>query len=219
MKAPVYRQFLIALILGCVLFILSGCESGATIQIVNQSAFPVYTTIDGNDVTVPGGAEHKIKISTDTKSPFNPDVEEKVTMDLIGETYMMIKDWDTAWDNYGGRYTTTTDLYLEPGTTRKIYIDPNLASIKVINHTDSLISAVHLERHYALQTKVDISLENIPPQQEWFKPVVYSKPGALFYYLVKVVFEHGTEVYYGSEATVLDKDQQFVVNVFPGEDK
>jgi hypothetical protein len=191
-----------------ILLSITACEKDGAIKIYNHTSFPVYTGIASDDYVIPGGASKSIPVTTARSSIFNPDVEKKVLVDLIGETYMI-------YDDYLEHYVRQTNVYVTAGKTTNVYINPNLASVKVRNLSDSLITQVIVERHQSQNTYYDTYNVNIPLEGEWHAPTLAATANNQFYLRVRVVFSGGTQFQYGGSTIIKEKDEQFLITVLP----
>lgn len=190
------------------LLTITACEKDGAIKIYNHTSFPLYAGIASDEYVIPGGASKSIPVTTPRSSVFNPDVEKKVLLDLIGETYMI-------YDDYLEQYVRQTNVYVKPGKTTNIYINPNLASVKVRNLSDSLITQVIVERHQSQNTYYDTYNVNIPLEGEWNAPTMAATANNQFYLRVRVVFSGGSQFQYGGSTTIKEKDEQFLITVQP----
>ncbi len=196
------------LCLGIGVLIVAGCEKDGSIKIINRTSYPVYAGIATTEYTIGEGNSRTIDVSTPTSSVFNPDVEKKVDLHLIGETFMI-------YDDYLEEYVEQTTVVVKPGKTTKVYIDPNRASVKVRNLTDSLITQIQVERHEIQNTYTSTYDVNIASNSEWFQTIPYATSNNQFFIIVRVLFSDGTEYLYGNTQTILGKDEQFMVEILP----
>jgi len=198
-----------AILLALTLILLSACESGGTFRVVNRTSFPLYVTVgDEAETVIPGQTEHSFEISTDKQHIFNPGVERRVPVRLLGETYEIYND-------YAGVYTDSTTITIKAGKTLSAYFDPNRASFKVVNNSSQSIASVMLLKHNFISIVGQSTLTDIPPGEFRFLRVEYASPNNNFYYLATVVMddEDETTYNYGNELNVLENDQQFLITV------
>lgn len=189
------------------MILLGACESGGKFRVVNRCTHNLYVQV-GNQppVTIPGDSEHSFEISTDTQHIFNPDASREVPVTLVGETYQIFDDVAEAW-------TDSTTVVIEVGKTLSAYIDPNRASVKIVNQSSDTVSSATVYKHNFIAPSNIGVMEDIGPSQERFLRVDYATPNNNFYYYVQVQLENGTIYTYGGEETILQKDQQLLITL------
>ncbi len=189
------------------LLLITGCDSGGAFRVINQTSYPLYVKVDEQDeVTIPGNSNYTFEIETKKESIFNPDVEKKVPVWMIGETYQI-------YDDYTQSYTDSTTVTIKVNKTINAYIQPNRASIKVVNNSDLWIAKIDIYKHNFIGVVNHYTIDPIAPHSFNFKNVDYITPNNNFYYLVLIELEDGTRYQYGGENAILQKDQQFLVTV------
>ncbi|MEF3694955.1 MAG: hypothetical protein V3576_06360 [Candidatus Cloacimonadota bacterium] len=208
--------FLLA-VLGTLL--LTGCESGSHIHIVNRSNHPLTYKLkrDHNWITIGANSELTFSVDTATQSFLSGDVTEEVSLFMQGETYQ-IYNYNTLG------YTDSTRVTVQAGKTYNIYIDPNRASVKIINNSPRNITKVDIFKHNGVTPMRLTTLENIAPGESRNYHVNHSMPvdagaeiwiptpATNFYYFAVLTDDEDNEYTYGSQDTVLYKDQQFLIN-------
>ncbi len=219
-------KFYLFMILAALLFLLSACESGGKLRFINRSSYPVYVTVDnGSELVIAAGATRNYDIATPTESFLTGTVEKEVRVKLVGETYQIYNEFTHS-------YVDTTMVYLNAGQTLPIYIDPNRASIKIINNSvGDTISNVEIYRHnFVNPTRIGNLGELLPGASTFFhvNPSVPTNsavlpwiptPATNYYYFAKVILSDGVSYIYGGETNILYKDQQFRVTYNPVEGK
>ncbi|HPM04746.1 MAG TPA: hypothetical protein PL160_03420 [Candidatus Cloacimonas sp.] len=186
------------------LLLLSACESGAKLRVINLCSYPAYVKVeDGAQVTVPAGSTQEFKVETRTKTPFSGEVKKDLKVWLIGETYSIFNP-DT------NQYTDSTTVTLTAGETLEAYLNPNRACIRVTNSsskviTDATIWQTSLNGVSVLQMG---NMEDLAPGESRFLRVPF---GLTFYYRVGIQDEDGGSFLYGDVNTILNKDQQYHV--------
>lgn len=189
------------------LLFITGCDSGGAFRVINQTSYPLYVKVDEQDeVTIPGNADYIFEIETEKESIFNPDVEKKVPVWMIGETFQI-------YDDYSGSYTDSTTITIKVNKTTNAYIQPNRASIKVVNDSDLWIAKIDIYKHNFIGVVSHHTIDPIAPHSFNFKNVDYVTPNNNFYYFVLVELEDGTRYQFGGENVILQKDEQFLVTV------
>lgn len=201
------RSYYIAVVAVMLLF-LSACESGGDFNMINRTSYPVYTTVDSGDmVTIPAGESHVFKIDTDTQSFLTGEVKRKVPVWVVGHTFSL-------HDREENEFVDDTEITIRAGKTLNAYLDPNRASIKVINNHEKTISRAEIwEIKPSSQTRI-ATLEDIIPGDSQWKRVNHVTPQNHFSYRV-MVFLDGEPGFleYGDYDTVLAKDEQWMVTV------
>lgn len=195
------------LLLPVVLLILTACESGASFKVINRSDYPLYVRIDnGSQVSIPGQGEHRWEISTRTQYPLTGEVQKKVKVEIEGETYRMFDEIEEIW-------LDETEIKLKAGESRKAYIWPNRASIKIVNQSTQAMQNAEIFKHnFITGTNIAI-LNELAPGDSTYHRVDFTGQGNVFYYYVKVQMADGEYSYYGGENVILEKDQQFLVRL------
>lgn len=191
------------LLLALLLLIVAGCDSGANLRIINRSNHSLYVRIDnGATQVIPAQGENSWEIATRTQYPLTNVVKQRVKVGIIGETYHMYDEYEELW-------LDETDIMLGVGEHRKIYIWPNRASIKIVNHSSQKIDrTVILKNDFVVAHSYRV-LEAVAAGDSTFVRVDYVTPGNQFYYLVKLEMEGGKELFYGTPSDILGIDQQF----------
>lgn len=215
-------RLLMGFVLAAMLILITGCESGGKIRIVNRSTFPVYVSVEnGPEMVIAGGGVRNYDIDTDTQSFLTGTVEKAVRVHLVGETYQI-------YNQYNHSYVDTTEVYVLAGKTVPIYIDPNRASIKIINNSvEDTITNVEVYRHNFINPTRIGNLGQILPGKSIFYHVNPSvpidsavlpwipTPATHFYYYAKVILSDGSSYLYGGESNILYKDQQYLISFTP----
>jgi len=210
---------LLALLL---LIVLSGCESGAKINFVNRSSFPIYVTIEDTPMlAIPGNSSRSVDIETDTQSLLTGTVNKEVLVYLKGETYQI-------YDQDLHAYQDSTIVTVQAGKTLSIYTDPNRASIKIVNNSDRVITSAEIYRHNFVSPLRIGALTDIQPGEMRFTHVNYSipinssvqpwvpTPATRYYYYVVLIDSEGEQYVFGDETNILYNDQQYLINFAPG---
>lgn len=215
-------RYLSTCLLAAILVLITACESGAKLRVVNRSSFPAYITVDdGPEMTIAGGATRNIEIDTPTQTILTGSLEKELKVRLVGETYQIYNEFTHA-------YVDTTMVYVNVGQTLPIYIDPNRASIKIINNSlADTISNVEVYRHnFVNATRVGNLGQILPGKSIYYhvNPSVPTNsavlpwiptPATNYYYYVNVILSDGRTYLYGGETNILYKDQQFLVSYAP----
>ncbi len=211
------RLTFLLIILSVLLF--TGCESGSQIHIMNRSDHPLSYRLDRDDhwITIGANSEVTFSVDTDTQSPLSGDVYKELTLYMMGETYQ-IYNYNTL------SYTDSTRITVQAGKTFNVFVDPNRASVKVINSGIENIPKVEIFRHNGVTPVRLTTLENIAPGEsrnyhvnhsipvDPSAPIWIPTPATNFYYMAVVTEEDGDEYTYGTPETILYNDQQLLVN-------
>jgi hypothetical protein len=200
-------------LLGAILVILSACESGGKFNMVNRTSYPVYTAVDGSDlVTIPEGESHVFKIDTETQSFLTGEVKQKIPVYLVGETFSL-RDED-------GVYLDSTEVTIKAGKTTNAFLDPNRASIKIVNN--SLVTITRAEIRMVKPTTIQIvsTLLDIPSGESLWQRVKYASLNDSFSYRVDIWLEGATSpLVYGDAETILTNDQQWLITIDEPQDE
>lgn len=202
------RTYLSYTLLAAILILLSACESGAKFTVHNTCAYPVYVTVDsGAEVIINANSIRSIDIDTHTQGLFTGTVKRTVPVKIIGETYSLEDKINNLW-------TDNTSITVEAGQELQAYLKPNRASIKVLNNTDSKIREVWVYKNDGIIPNLYTTISDIEPGESKFKRVDYYTPSNPFFYQLHVFFEGSSEpLIYGDASTILNKDQQFYIEV------
>lgn len=188
------------------LLFLAACESGGNFRVVNQTTHPVYVTLgDGDEIVIPGGAEHSFDVATANQHILNPDVSVEVPVRLLGETYQLLDE-----DN---NPTDTTRVVIHAGETTNAFIDPNRAGFKVVNNSSQGVAQATLFKHNFIGVVGTYELGPIAPGRFSFLPVEYASGSNNFYYKATIRMEDDTSYEYGGPTNILDVDRQFLITL------
>jgi len=210
------------LLIPALLLVLAGCESGARIKIFNRCSYPIYVRVaDGGEVAIPANGNQAFEVETGTQTIFTGTLYEEVPIHLVGETYQIYDDNELA-------YTDSTSMEIQIGKTQSVYIDPNRASIKIVNNSNRKITSAEIYRNNFVSSIRVGNLTDIEAGQMRYTHVNYSvpvdsnvqpwvpTPATRYYYFVVLYDEDGNSYTFGDETNILYKDQQFLVNFTTG---
>jgi hypothetical protein len=203
-------QLILLLAISLALLILTGCDKDGDLKIINRTDYNVYAGVSGSLYTIPADSTLKLHITTGRQTPFDSNVGKYVEVFLEGETYQI-------WDAYEETYIPSTEVWINAGKTTNIYLDPNRASVKVVNQSGQYIKRILVQRNttYNTTTQTYEFPDLLPPGGVWHKQQNPATPQAMYYYLVQVVFENDTILTYGDTGNILYKGDQFLVTVLP----
>lgn len=200
-----------------IMVILTACESGGDFRVINRTSFPLRVRLEGkSEQTVDPGQEHVFSVDTQTQTPFNTDVSETVKVWMEGDTYRI-------YDKFNLTYVDSTQIEIKAGKTVSAFIDPNRASIKIVNNSDEEIPVAEVYRHNFVSPVRIATLGPIQPGESQNIHVNFSEPvdasadpwiptpATNYYYYVVLQFSPTEQLVYGSTDTILYNDQQFVV--------
>lgn len=203
------KSYCIAVI-AVMLLILSACESGGNLKMINRTSFPVYTSVDSDSVvTIEAGEDHIFKIDTDTQTFLTGEVKRNVPVWLVGHTFSL-QDRET------NEFVDETVVTIKAGKTLNVYLDPNRASIKIVNNSEHIVTLAEIwEIKPTSQTRVGVMEDIMPGESQW-KRVNHVTPQNTFSYRL-IVYLDGEDGYleFGDYDTILAKDEQWLVNVYP----
>jgi len=200
------RNLIYLLLMPAILIVLSACESDAKIRLINRSSYPIHSTLENQStVVIPADGEHTYEVDTDTQTFFGGEVEERLWLTLIGETY-------SVFDHYEEEYVDSTEITVKAGETLNAYLDANRASIKVVNNSDMVIQQVYVYQVFVTHSQIVGIMPEIVPGTERFLRVIYSTPTSQFSYRVIIRDENNISHNFGDNQTVLEVDQQFLIN-------
>lgn len=193
---------------GLLFLILSACESGAKFNMVNRTSYPIYTSVDHADtVSISGGESRVFKIDTDTQSFLTGEVKRKIPVWIAGDTFSL-------YDNDEGVFVDSTEITVKAGKTTNAFLDPNRASIKIVNNSDETIMQAIIKMVKPASFHNVAVISNIHSGESISKRVKYATLDDTFYYQVDIWYEFANEpIVYGNPETILVNDQQWVVIV------
>ncbi|MDD2331957.1 MAG: hypothetical protein PHI68_04820 [Candidatus Cloacimonetes bacterium] len=210
MKKP---HIIVLVFIPFLLLLLPACESGGKFRVINRTSYPVYTELPGETpVTIQAGQEYTYSIDTDSQSFLTGKIRKKVIARIIGETYHIL-------DDVQDRYVDETEIIIEPGKTLNAYIDPNRASIKIVNNSNVTITNALVYKHNFISGLQIGTLENIAPGESKHLRVEYvprNSDGEYinpFYYTVSLITEEEDVIQYGGETNILGLDSQFLIEL------
>ena len=191
------------------LLVLGACESGGKFVVHNRTSFPVWVSInDGDTLSVDPGAQSSYDIDTDTQSFLSGEVKRQIKVKSYGETYSLYDDIENG-------FTDSTTVTIKAGKTVNAYMDPNRASIKIINNRSAGISFAEIWQYKNNYQYRVATIPNIPSGSSAWHRVDYATPTNSFYYRVLVMMENGESLNYGGPDTILANDQQFLITINP----
>jgi hypothetical protein len=187
------------------MLVLSACDSGGKLRIVNRTQHPLYATvqIDGEQqqIVLMGGQEYTFEVPTETQNMFTGTVEAEVPVWMVGETFQIFDE-----DNLS--YTDSTSVYVPVGKTLSVYADPNRASIKIVNNSSqAMTSAYIIKNNFVIDSTVGV-IGELAPGDSVFRCVDYASANNNFYYKINVQMADDSILQFGNEETVLLKDEQ-----------
>jgi hypothetical protein len=191
------------------LTMLSACAKDGDFNIINRSHHNVYYTLDNNDYVLSGMQQVTHTLTTDKEMMFSSSNRDYL-IHIEGEAFVL---------EDGEKEVTETTITIKPGKTLKAFLNPNRASLKIINHSNKSIGSLFYKQYYA--DHVNTSSEQIeedilPNSSQWFRlpacTVNFENP-AYFYYKFEVRDETGAVQYFGDESTVLNIDNQYVIEI------
>jgi hypothetical protein len=204
------KLFLILLLLAFVAISLvtTGCEKDGKIRIVNRTSYPLYASVQGDNMTIAGGEARSVEVTTRTQSPLTDEVSKYVKVDLQGETFQI-------YDEFLQRFVDSTYVLVKAGKTTSIYAQPNRACIKVVNHSGQHISQIITHRHTEQNTITDFYNVDLPNNASWFKQEPPATTSNSFYFTVDVVFDDSTILTFGGPDSRFAVDEEFLIDVVP----
>lgn len=200
------ERFCLILGLAAMLLMLSACESGGKLQVFNHCSYPAYIKVENMEQkTIPAGESVSFNIDTDTQNIFTGEVKKKLPIWLVGETF-------SIFDEYQNAYLDSTWIEVKAGKTYSIYLNPNRASVKVINNSDQIISWAEIWQHSPLTYYQVGVMYNILPGESRFLRVDY---GNKYYYQVEIYLPDESHYTFCDSENILAVDEQYVVNFNP----
>ncbi|GAB1467679.1 hypothetical protein MASR2M64_03580 [Candidatus Cloacimonadota bacterium] len=194
-------------LLAAVLLLLSACESGAKFIVHNNCSYPAYVSVDsGSEVTIPAHGVVSIDVDTDTQSLFTGEVTNTVPVVMKGETFSLEdKDFNLWTDN--------TSITVKAGEDLHAYLNPNRASIKIVNNSPQKITEARIFKNDGFLVLPYTSLFDIMPGESKYMRVDYITSNEPFSYEVTITTEDGHPYFYGNSATImLHKDEQYTID-------
>lgn len=197
------------LLLLAALLLLTGCESGGKLRVINRSSYPVFVRVaDSAELKIAGGAEHTFSVSTAKQHIFNPGVEKVVTVWAKGETFQLEEEEQGIL-----RYVDSTRVVIHAGETLPAYCTPNRASFKVVNNSSKAIQHAILYKRKNGGNIYVADLGWISSGEAKFIPVDYATSSNNFSYFAEITPENGSPQNFGDETNILDKDEQFLITL------
>ena len=193
--------------LAVILLLFSACESGGKLQIFNHCSYPAYIRVENMDQkTIPAGESVSYNIDTDTQNIFTGEVKKKLKIWMVGETY-------SIFDEGQNIYTDSTWIEVKAGKTYSIYLNPNRASVKIVNNSTQIITQAEIWQHSPLTYYQVGVLYNILPGESRFLRVDY---GTDYYYQVELYLQDESHYTFVDSEEILGVDEQYLVT-FNGE--
>jgi len=191
-----YRLYLIVLF-------LVGCSSYGKLKIINKTDHLLYFKISFlSKRTVNPHQSVSISLKSGKNYLFNQS-EKKYDLYLEGETFLMYN---------GLEPTTNTKITVTSDKTTKIYANPNMAGIKIINNSNDIIRDVGFEKIYPdTITEKEILIDEIAPESEWFKQIPYSCESDSFDIRFSYVKDENDTI--NTKVLNLKLDQQFLLEI------
>jgi len=198
------------ILLGSLLFLLSACESGGKFEMINQTSFPIYASVDGGPIVTISAQENRVfEIDTDSQSFLTGEVKRSVPVFVQGETFSL-------YDREESEYVDDTVITVRAGKTTHAFLKANRASIKIINDRPEKIYLVEI-RHVSPTTNYVVATLDldIPGGESYWYRV---KPATLqdnFTYQVVVYSEGEGSPRIYSAPGILGIDEQWILHVDP----
>lgn len=199
------KNLIYFILLGGVLLLLGACQSGGEFNMINRTSFPVYASVDGQDVvTIPAQTNRVFKVDTDSQSFLTGEVKRTVPVHVKGETFSL-------YDEHENRYVDDTRVTIKAGKTTNAYMDPNRASIKIVNNRAQKITLAEISQISPTTEAIEAILGDIPAGTTYWQRVKYATPQDTFTYKVEIWLEgmHDSEIHYSP--TALGNDEQWVI--------
>lgn len=202
------KNLIYFILLGSLLLLLGACESGGKFNMVNETSFPIYASVeDGATVTIPAQEHRVFEIDTDSQSFLTGEVKRKIPVHVKGETFSL-------FDKYENKFVDSTFVTIKAGKTTNVFMKPNRASIKIINERPETIYLVEISLISPTTDYIVATLDIDIPSEEIFCYRV--KPATLqdnFTYKATVYLEglENPQNFYASG--VLGNDEQWVLHV------
>ena len=193
--------------LAVILLLFSACASGGKLQIFNHCSYPAYIRVENMDQkTIPAGESASYNIDTDTQNIFTGEVKKKLKIWMVGETY-------SIFDEGQNIYTDSTWIEVKAGKTYSIYLNPNRASVKIVNNSLQIITQAEIWQHSPLTYYQVGIMYNILPGESRFLRVDY---GTDYYYQVELYLQDESHYTFVDSEEILGVDEQYLVT-FNGE--
>ncbi|MCK9584335.1 MAG: hypothetical protein M0R69_05420 [Candidatus Cloacimonetes bacterium] len=201
------------ILLGSVLFLLSACESGGKFNIINQTSYPIYASVDGEPVvTIPAQTNHAFNIDTDSQSFLTGEVTHTVPVHVVGETFSL-------YDSAESQYVDHTVATVRAGRTTNAFLKPNRASIKIVNNRPEKIYLFEISQINPTTNFVVATVQrDIPTGTSYWYRVKYASVQDNFTYRLEIYLEGEENPLTYFAPTVLGNDEQWVLQVDPPEE-
>ena len=208
------KKLIYFILLGSVLLLLAACESGGKFEMVNETSFPIYASVDrGPIVTIPAQEKRVFEIDTDSQSFLTGEVKRRVPVFVQGETFSL-------YDQEENEFVDNTVTTVKAGKTTRAFLKPNRASIKIVNDRPEKIYKVEV-RHISPTIDFVVEILDIDihsGESYWYRV----KPATLqdnFTYQVTIYLEGVDNPRIFSAFGVLGLDEQWVLRVNPDEEQ
>ncbi|MCD4819454.1 MAG: hypothetical protein K8S23_12250 [Candidatus Cloacimonetes bacterium] len=201
------------LALSLLLIILLGCSQDGDLKVINQTNYNLYLNIEHNDYIVNGDNILFINFEMGKKFLVWSDSSRKYGLYLEGETFVM---QETIDDNLTDVYYTEVEI--EAGKTKKVFVKPTHTSFKIKNNTENNISNLTY-----ITTKLGstndqnqvLMAENVDSNSTLFKQIPYTDlQNPIFRIEFQFYYEGDLYIYdvtQDNELIILGKDEQFLV--------
>lgn len=207
------KKLIYFILLGSVLFLLGACESDGKFNMVNQTSYPVYTSVDGGAiVTIPAQGNRVFEVETGSQSFLTGEVSKRISVYVVGETFSL-------YDKDENKYVDDTIVTVRAGKTTNAYLAPNRASIKIVNNSAEDISLAEIRQIAPTTNLIVETLHNIPAGASHWERVKHASLQDSFTYRVVVYLEGGGSPLIFDAPTVLAKDEQWLIHVEPLDSK
>ncbi len=185
-----------------ILIVLAGCTAEGDIKVINRTHYPLYLTVKGNDYVIDGSEDPEtnpekktISVETGKEFLFWNGGDEKVNIQLEGETFML-QEADLNGNPTGNYYTETKVLVTSNETTR-VFCDPTHGSVKIFNMMDFNIIQINVKKNggnfIPLMTNTGSSADSLwyvaPADSVWAR-LQASTDDYLIYYEFQIVLEN-----------------------------
>jgi len=193
--------------LAVILLLFSACESGGKLQIFNNCSYPAYIRVENMEKkTIPAGETFSYNIDTETQNIFTGEVKKKLKIWMVGETY-------SIFDEGQNIYIDSTWIEVKAGKTYSIFLNPNRASVKIVNNSTQIITQAEIWQHSPLTYYQVGIMYNILPGESRFLRVDY---GTDYYYQVEIYLQDESHYTFVDSEENLGVDEQYLVT-FNGE--
>jgi len=198
--------------------IFFGCaKTEGSVKIINKSDNKVFFSFDEGVVYTLDGSE-----SNDPSREFNfrigdqflffKDNTKKMTLYIEGETFQIEDYADTS-----SVCVNTTEIEIEDGKTKKIYVNPNRACVKVVNNSTEAVTEFGIKYYNGSNTitLVNVLTTTVESGEEYFRQLNFHSVDQTAFYGFKVTMSNGNVIDHNYEEVdiAIALDEVYLIDI------